>query len=64
LVPNASLTLQRTLAAEGHLAEGQFNFLLKFLYLMMLSTLRLYSVNDMMINEYGTVDGMKICRES
>jgi hypothetical protein len=26
--------------------------------------LRLYSVNDMMINEYGTVDGMKICRES
>jgi hypothetical protein len=28
---------------------------------MMLSILRLYSVNDRMINEYGIVDGMRIC---
>jgi hypothetical protein len=29
-------------------------------HLMMLSVLRLHSVNDRMINEYGKVSGMKI----
>jgi hypothetical protein len=33
-------------------------------YLIMLSVLGLYSVNDRMINECGTVGGMKIGRQT
>jgi hypothetical protein len=62
LFPDASLTLQRTLAAEVRVAKDSLNFLLKFIYLIILSMSRLYSVNNRMINEYGTVDGMRIFR--
>jgi hypothetical protein len=31
-------------------------------YLMMFSVLKLYSISDKMINEYGTVDGINVGR--